>query len=758
MALDFYVDVDLHANQAKGLRLENLAADPLAGVVTGRLLYRTDTGRVRYRDAGSWQDLQPYSAALAVFAGLTPTKGRLIVGDGSDWIVVGVGADGEFLTADSGAASGVLWTALDDFVGDSGAGGATGLVPAPAAGDAAANKFLKADGSWVAITGSAGPQGPPGPPGLDGDEGPIGPVGPPGPGISDGDKGDITVSSGGTTWTIDADVVTYAKMQNVSTDERILGNVGGDNAIIAELTGTQVTGILDVVVGDGGAGGTKGLVPAPGAGDAAAGKYLKADGTWNTPPTAAGVPGPAGPPGVDGEDGEPGPPGPPGPVNDTYKERATQAVAAGTTISVTDGQPLTPFTTSGNVTNTAAPFIAAGRDGQLVVLRNDNGTGTLTISDTNIGAGGSLLRLSANTVTMAAGSTMGLEYSVTQGAWVQLWYLAWVAVTPTINTHTISVDGGGAANAQNQEVASGGTSTAVSAFTYTGVPSAGTTDISAGGDPGTDWPVTLSTPFLTHGATNFNKGTSVGETRTFTPSITVNGVVKTTPTATVTYINRRYAGPNSQSTLLSSVQVLALDGAGGVSDLSTTAPGTFVVSTAAGEYFWFAHRSALSAIAYFSSSSEIMGFTDMGTLSHTNDSGFSETFRLYRSTNVNFGASKTFVASASRLTNRVYYGPENATDPILTAEILALSGSVLSATVAGSYVVTITGSDYFWFCHPDAITDIATIKDNSTGFAVAGSYRTDVNHTNAMGYTETYRCWRSDNVGIFPTGGTVVVT
>ena len=41
------------------------------------------------------------------------------------------------------------------FTGDSGAGGTSGLVPAPAAGDALANKFLKADGTWaVTPTGS----------------------------------------------------------------------------------------------------------------------------------------------------------------------------------------------------------------------------------------------------------------------------------------------------------------------------------------------------------------------------------------------------------------------------------------------------------------------------------------------------------------------------------------------------------------------------------------------------------------------------
>lgn len=43
------------------------------------------------------------------------------------------------------------------FVGDSGSGGAIGMVPAPAAGYAAAGKFLKADGTWaVPPAGSAG--------------------------------------------------------------------------------------------------------------------------------------------------------------------------------------------------------------------------------------------------------------------------------------------------------------------------------------------------------------------------------------------------------------------------------------------------------------------------------------------------------------------------------------------------------------------------------------------------------------------------
>jgi len=53
-----------------------------------------------------------------------------------------------------------------------------------------------------------------------GPQGPAGGGG--GGGVTDGDKGDLTVSGGGTTWTIDADAVTFDKIQNV-TGPTLLG-------------------------------------------------------------------------------------------------------------------------------------------------------------------------------------------------------------------------------------------------------------------------------------------------------------------------------------------------------------------------------------------------------------------------------------------------------------------------------------------------------------------------------------------------------
>lgn len=64
-------------------------------------------------------------------------------------------------------------------------------------------------------------------------------------GVSDGDKGDITVSASGSTWTIDADAVTYAKIQDVSATDRLLGRDTAGAGVIEELTvsgGIEFTG------------------------------------------------------------------------------------------------------------------------------------------------------------------------------------------------------------------------------------------------------------------------------------------------------------------------------------------------------------------------------------------------------------------------------------------------------------------------------------------------------------------------------------
>jgi hypothetical protein len=64
--------------------------------------------------------------------------------------------------------------------------------------------------------------------------------------VTDGDKGDITVSNTGTTWTIDNQAVTYAKIQDVSATDKLLGRSTAGAGSVEEITCTAAgRAILD---------------------------------------------------------------------------------------------------------------------------------------------------------------------------------------------------------------------------------------------------------------------------------------------------------------------------------------------------------------------------------------------------------------------------------------------------------------------------------------------------------------------------------
>jgi hypothetical protein len=127
----------------------------------------------------------------------TPSASTFLRGDGS-WQAVPALTDGDKgdITV---SASGATWT-IDN--------GVVTVAKISATGTPGSGNFLRGDGSWSTATAS----------------------------IADADYGDITVSSSGTVWTIDNDVVTYAKMQNVSATDRLLGRDSSGAGDVEELT------------------------------------------------------------------------------------------------------------------------------------------------------------------------------------------------------------------------------------------------------------------------------------------------------------------------------------------------------------------------------------------------------------------------------------------------------------------------------------------------------------------------------------------
>ncbi len=137
-----------------------------------------------------------------------------------------------------------------------------------------------------------------------------------GGGVADGDKGDVSVTGGGVTWTIDAGVVSLAKMADLDAG-RLIGRVGAGTGSPEALSAAAVRGLLNVADGaqanvptnlsydapnrviasDTGSDATlplvtdalAGLAPPSGGGTT---NFLRADGSWAVPATGGGgVPG-----------------------------------------------------------------------------------------------------------------------------------------------------------------------------------------------------------------------------------------------------------------------------------------------------------------------------------------------------------------------------------------------------------------------------------------------------------------------------------
>lgn len=97
--------------------------------------------------------------------------------------------------------------------------------------------------------------------------------------VANGGTGASSLAGAGIVTTSQTNVVTNAMLSNVAT-ATFKGRTTAGTGSPEDLTATQATALLNTVVGDSGSGGTKGLVPAPVAGDSA--RVLRGDGTFGS--------------------------------------------------------------------------------------------------------------------------------------------------------------------------------------------------------------------------------------------------------------------------------------------------------------------------------------------------------------------------------------------------------------------------------------------------------------------------------------------
>jgi hypothetical protein len=151
-----------------------------------------------------------------------------------------------------------------------------------------------------------------------------------------------------------------------------------------DITASQATAELNAFVGDSGAGGTKGLVPAPSAGFAAAGKVLGASGSFVFPAS-------------DFFGNEV--------ANDSISPNDTISIAAGWCLS-DDG---TTFMESGAVTKTTATFAAGSGNGGMssgsAPVATNTGYHLFRIKNPSTGAVDHILDVSATAPTLPSGYT-----------------------------------------------------------------------------------------------------------------------------------------------------------------------------------------------------------------------------------------------------------------------------------------------------------------------------------------------------------------
>ena len=129
-------------------------------------------------------------------------------------------------------------------------------------------------------------------------------------------------------------------------------------------------------------------------------------------------------------------------------------------------------------------------------------------------------------------------------------------------------------------------------------------------------------------------GLSLTANKTWTLAVTDAREATATKTATLSFLNRVYYGAASAPGTINSTFLLGLTG----SVLTGSKSRTITENAGSGKYIWYAVPSRFGACS-FNVGGFDGGFTKVSTFSHTNASGYSENYDVYRSDNAGLGST-----------------------------------------------------------------------------------------------------------------------
>jgi hypothetical protein len=216
-------------------------------------------------------------------------------------------------------------------------------------------------------------------------------------------------------------------------------------------------------------------------------------------------------------------------------------------------------------------------------------------------------------------------------------------------------------------------------------------------------------------------------------------------------INKIHYGVSTTSTGWSSAQIAAL-----TSTVSNTTGRTVAITAGASEYIIYAIPSRLTSVhaTGWLFNTIAAAFQSAETISVTNVNGYTENYKVYRSTLANLGTADLTTSTTSNVINYIYWGEREKSSTYNETDVENYYvGRVVSDSISSrSMTVACSGTEYTYISYPSRLNPLTSIIIG--GFESIGDFTVDntaLSITNSSGYTETYRVYVSVNPGISNT-------